>query len=247
MLISPLIDPFAIRNIVEDTSPQLGGDLDGQSTYDLTNIVDAEFEGIGTFRSGTELTTIGKVDYAGTDYAEILLGGASSSGSFQLQIQGGSPGVRQWTKRASTGGFAFACFNLHAESTTNDLNSEVGEFGVFGEFSGGVDNKPYANYMYIDVGPSPSYSGATLKVDYNKRVGINLPAANRPTATLHVDQQSDSGAKPVLKLDQGDIDDTFIDFIGTSAADGSRSISSDTSEDSTKFGAIRIEINGVTK
>ena len=28
MLISPLIDPFAIHNIVEDTSPQLGGDLD---------------------------------------------------------------------------------------------------------------------------------------------------------------------------------------------------------------------------
>jgi len=28
MLISPLIDPFAIHNIVEDTSPQLGGNLD---------------------------------------------------------------------------------------------------------------------------------------------------------------------------------------------------------------------------
>jgi len=28
MFISPLIDPFAIHNIVEDTSPQLGGDLD---------------------------------------------------------------------------------------------------------------------------------------------------------------------------------------------------------------------------
>jgi len=28
MFISPLIDPFALHNIVEDTSPQLGGDLD---------------------------------------------------------------------------------------------------------------------------------------------------------------------------------------------------------------------------
>ena len=42
-------------------------------------------------------------------------------------------------------------------------------------------------------------------------------------------------------------DDTFIDFIGTSAANGSRSISSDVTENSAKFGAIRIEINGVTK
>lgn len=68
-----------------------------------------------------------------------------------------------------------------------------------------------------------------------------------PTAKLHVDQSSATGAKPVVRLDQADIDDSFIDFIGTSAADGSRSISSDTTEDSTKFGAIRIEINGVTK
>ena len=28
MLISPLIDPFALHNVAEDTSPQLGGDLD---------------------------------------------------------------------------------------------------------------------------------------------------------------------------------------------------------------------------
>jgi len=68
-----------------------------------------------------------------------------------------------------------------------------------------------------------------------------------PTASVHIDQNSASGAKPVLRLDQGDIDDSFIDFIGTSAADGTRSISSDTTEDSAKFGAIRIEINGVTK
>ena len=76
------------------------------------------------------------------------------------------------------------------------------------------------------------------------RVGIGIVA---PLAKLHIDQSSSTGAAPVLKLDQADIDDTFVDFIGTSAADGSRSISSDTTEDSTKFGAIRIEINGVTK
>ncbi len=75
-------------------------------------------------------------------------------------------------------------------------------------------------------------------------VGIGLEI---PTAQCHIDQSSDSGAIPVLRLDQADIDDSFIDFIGTSAADGSRSISSDTTEDSAKFGAIRIEINGVTK
>ena len=77
-----------------------------------------------------------------------------------------------------------------------------------------------------------------------ENIGVGLTA---PTATLHLDQSSASGAKPVLRLDQGDIDDSFIDFIGTSAADGTRSISSDTTEDSAKFGAIRVEINGTTK
>ena len=75
-------------------------------------------------------------------------------------------------------------------------------------------------------------------------VGIGTAS---PTSSLHVDQSSTSGAVPVLKLDQADVDDSFIDFIGTTASDGSKSISSDTTEDSAKFGAIRVEINGVTK
>lgn len=71
--------------------------------------------------------------------------------------------------------------------------------------------------------------------------------ATSAAAQLHVDQSSLTGARPVLLLDQGDIDDTFINFIGTSAADGTRSISSDTTEDAAKFGAYRVEINGVLK
>lgn len=60
-------------------------------------------------------------------------------------------------------------------------------------------------------------------------------------------QIAGAAAAPVLDLTQNDIDDTFINYIGTSAADGSRSISSDVTEDAAKFGAFRVEINGVTK
>ncbi len=71
---------------------------------------------------------------------------------------------------------------------------------------------------------------------------------NSPAATIGLLITTDSAAaNPAIKIDQQDIDDSFIDFVGTSAADGSRSISSDTTEDSAKFGAIRVEINGVTK
>jgi hypothetical protein len=76
------------------------------------------------------------------------------------------------------------------------------------------------------------------------RVGIGTAA---PSALLHIDQASSSGAVPVLKLDQADIDDTFIDFIGTTAGDSTRSISTSTATGSAKFGAVMVEINGVTK
>ena len=97
------------------------------------------------------------------------------------------------------------------------------------------------------------YDGVDNQLEFNssllviKRTGPVGIGTATPTGKLHIDQASTSGAIPVLRLDQGDIDDTFIDFIGTSAADGTRSISSDTTEDSAKFGAIRVEINGTTK
>ena len=87
-------------------------------------------------------------------------------------------------------------------------------------------------------------SQESMRIKADGRVGIRTEL---PTAQLHIDQTSTSGAIPVLKLDQGDIDDSFIDFVGTSAADGSRSISSDTTSEGAKFGAIAIEINGVRK
>lgn len=74
-------------------------------------------------------------------------------------------------------------------------------------------------------------------------ISVTLSAGN----SALIDQSSTTSAVPVLNLDQADIDDTFINYIGASAADGSRSISSDVTEDAAKFGAIRCEINGVTK
>ncbi len=107
------------------------------------------------------------------------------------------------------------------------------------EFRGNVQN------VDIDLAWEGSSDAALFLLDAgNNRANIGTTASG---GKLHVDQNSASAAIPVLVLDQGDIDDQFINFIGTSAADGSRSISSDTTEDSAKFGAVRIEINGVTK
>lgn len=122
--------------------------------------------------------------------------------------------------------------------------------GDIGANAEGIEFGHSNQTQMMGFGYNTIYAGGSTSQDISvlpsggKGMGIGM---NIPTAKCHIDQESSSGAKPVLRLDQADIDDTFIDFIGTSAADGSRSISSDTTEDSAKFGAVMIEINGTTK
>ena len=52
----------------------------------------------------------------------------------------------------------------------------------------------------------------TIQQDGNVGIGTASPAAS-----LHVDQSSTTGAKPVLTVDQADVSEEFIRFIGTSA------------------------------
>tara|TARA_R110002110_G_scaffold102614_8_gene259861 strand:- start:1278 stop:2102 length:825 start_codon:yes stop_codon:yes gene_type:complete len=83
-----------------------------------------------------------------------------------------------------------------------------------------------------------------LKLDASTdSVGIGVAT---PAAKLEVDQNSGTGAIPVLELDQGDSDQPFCNFAGSSAADSSSSISSSTAEAASKFGAIMVKINGST-
>ena len=128
---------------------------------------------------------------------------------------------------------------LWSADATTPSNSRIMQIGAY---SGGAmylqvyDNSNWANRRPLVFNPASGDGG-------NVGIGLTNPTGGR----LHIDQSNSSGAVPVLCLDQGDIDDSFINFIGTSAADGSRSISTDTTEDSAKYGAIRIEINGTTK
>jgi hypothetical protein len=57
-------------------------------------------------------------------------------------------------------------------------------------------------------------------------------------------QGSASYAKTVLSLSQADIDDTFVDFKGTSAADKTKSISTSTVGNFTYTGMVRVDVNG---
>jgi len=102
------------------------------------------------------------------------------------------------------------------------------EDGVDRDFR--IEGDTDVNLFFVDAG--------------NDRIGVRVSS---PAGQYHIKQAGVSAAIPVQVLEQDDIDDTFINYIGTSASDGTRSISSDTTEDSAKFGAFRVEINGVTK
>ena len=76
------------------------------------------------------------------------------------------------------------------------------------------------------------------------RVGMGIAA---PNSKLHVRQASATGAQPVLELEQLDVDYAFTNYVGTSAADATRSISSSTATAGNKVGAIRIRVNGTER
>lgn len=188
------------------------------------------------------MTVTGNITATGT----INANGGTMTGSLKMQDASETGNIS--TEHTSGGGVRFN-FGITADE---DLYMEIGAYFALNN----IDTKGRNLRLFSNAGTLVQFNATTGEADFDDNdlttsgtgtfgeVGIGLVA---PTGQLHIDQSSSSGAKPVLRLDQGDIDDTFIDYVGTSAVDGTRSISSDTTEEGAKFGAIRCEINGVTK
>jgi len=71
MFISPAVDFFALHNIVDDTSPQLGGNLDGQSTYGLAGMTTAAFSGNVTVGNLVRSGVSSEIGGSAAPFAEI--------------------------------------------------------------------------------------------------------------------------------------------------------------------------------
>jgi len=82
-----------------------------------------------------------------------------------------------------------------------------------------------------------------MVIDEDGNVGIGETS---PDTTFHVKSGATVG-DATMTIEQLDIDQQFIDFVGTSNASGARSISPDTGETAAKGGAFQIRINGVAK
>ncbi len=78
----------------------------------------------------------------------------------------------------------------------------------------------YGLYMTSPTGGVSNYGIYQIGSAYNVFSGrCGLGGVIAPAAQIHVDQSSTTGAIPVLTLDQGDISEEFIRFIGTAADD----------------------------
>lgn len=126
---------------------------------------------------------------------------------------------------------------LVGEITAADDSGTVAAFTIDGRRTGAaLQTRPILEIR--------NYGTTVCVVDKIGRFGIQASAG---AAQVCIRQYRSTATIPVLQLTQSDIDDTFVNYVGTGADDGSRSISTDTTEDSAKFGAVRCEINGVTK
>jgi hypothetical protein len=139
---------------------------DGQINAPLGNIY---------FGSGFSGQTVGKIN---VDF------GAGVSGT-ALSLKGSGPAIVQTIHR-TTG--TSSAVPLSRIQYTNDVttNQQIAEFGVLA--SNNIGGTPQLQYMYMNpFATSSAWSDATLKVDFENRVGIGLTGTTRPTETLEVD------------------------------------------------------------
>ena len=111
------------------------------------------------------------------------------------------------------------------------------------EVDGTLGTGDYPSRMEFRVtkdGTSSPYTDANLVIKNSGYVGIGETS---PGAQLHVRQVSSSGAVEVLYLEQSDQDEPFIHFQGTSAADETKSLSTQAIESFTYAGMVRVNVN----
>jgi len=73
---------------------------------------------------------------------------------------------------------------------------------------------------------------------------IGFGTSSPTSGFVNIDQASSTGAIAVLTLDQGDADQEFIKFDGTTGSGSTASVSTSTATDGSKVGALKINVNG---
>jgi len=102
--------------------------------------------------------------------------------------------------------------------------------GNYAMIPGGLDNTADGDYSFAAgrQADTNSFDGVFIWAD-SEAAAFTADSADqfkvRASGGIYLLQNNNAAALPVLKLNQTDQDETFIDFIGTSAADQTKSIS----------------------
>lgn len=165
--------------------------------------------------------------------------------------------------RATTTGTAGSTEPSHDSGTASDGavtwqyiagSQDLASFKGFGSINFGVENTTNALTYGLIINESGADANTRIEGDNDENllmtdadvdaVGIGIAA---PLAKLHVDQSSTSGAKPVLTVDQADVSEEFIHFIGESTTDNSQSLidAADLEDPGAIAGWLKIKITDV--
>ena len=104
------------------------------------------------------------------------------------------------------------------DSIDGNAPSAIGEASCSIEAFASEDHSETAKGGYLTFNTSPdgkaddTANTERMRIRESGNIGIGITA---PTASLHIDQSSASGAKPVLTLDQGDVSEEMIEFLCT--------------------------------
>lgn len=193
------------------------------------------------------ITCAGAADFTLSDITQFAYGYYDAGTSTWYLAHATTPGSGSGTVTASgTAADQVAFMSTATQITSNAGLTFTTAAGLVGNEAGGTamdfrwesDNDTHA--LFVDASAD--------------KVGIGT---NSFIGKLTIDQSSGTGAVTVLGLDQGDADETFIDFTGTEAADQTKSLSlaqGDGAVDGPKLyssqagwqfiGMIKIDVNG---
>ena len=185
----------------------------------------------GNISANGTLTVAGNVEFDGGSFIFN-----ESSADVDFRIEGNGDANLFFTDAGNdrvgikTGSPSTELHVVGGVKATGNIDFDGGGF-VFNESHAAVDFRietdTLVNAFFVD--------GSADKIGF----GTNSPAG----APVEINQANSSGAIACLALDQDDQDEPFIKFVGTSASDQSKSLSTDTSVGSLT-GHIRIDVNG---
>jgi hypothetical protein len=176
-------------------------------------LLDARASFLGLFALKAGDTFSGEVEFEGSlritaDSAQIYKTVETGPVSLDISPQpedGSSAAKFRFFRETDTTGEACLQILKGDNSTTIIHQIQTKSTTTFNEQGDDIDFRVegdnYANLLHVDAG-----------VD---AVGINTAS---PAAQLHVDQSSTTGAKPALYLDQADVSEEFIRFVGAAAS-----------------------------